>query len=41
MLLLAEWLKIVDKVPASQLRLKYMHTGQSVKAGICCCWSSG
>ena len=30
MLLLAEWLEIVDKVPASQLRLKYMHTGCTV-----------
>jgi hypothetical protein len=41
MLLPAEQLGIVDKLPASQLRLKYMHTGWSVEAEICCYWLSG
>jgi hypothetical protein len=33
MLLLVERLKIVDKILASQLMLRYMHTGWSVEAG--------
>jgi hypothetical protein len=52
MLLSAKWLGIVDKVPASQLRLEYIHTGWvvdnsksstdwSVEAGIYCYWLSG